>query len=137
MTFNLGRLAFVLATLMSATALASEITGPSRVIDGDTVVVGDTHVRLAAERGTPRGDDATQVMLGIVNGGELRCVLTGEHTWRREVGWCFTSDGTDIGEAIIEMGAALSCPRYDPSYLKFEQADAVAVQQRAHYCVRH
>ena len=42
-----------------AAAAPLTITGPARVIDGDTVVVGGTHVRLkgvdAAERGTERG----------------------------------------------------------------------------------
>ena len=60
------------------------VTGPARVIDGDTVVVAGTHVRLkgvdAAELGTERGENAKQVMSSIVT-GELTCHLTGEKTW--------------------------------------------------------
>jgi endonuclease YncB( thermonuclease family) len=48
-------------------------------------------------------------MIEIVAGGELRCELTGEKTWRREVGYCFTAAGVDINQAIIERGAALAC----------------------------
>ena len=54
----------VIACLTATAAFAgqSTITGPARVIDGDTVVVGTTHVRLkgvdAAERGTPLGEHA-------------------------------------------------------------------------------
>jgi endonuclease YncB( thermonuclease family) len=48
------------------------VSGPARVIDGDTVVVAGTHVRLkgvdAAELGTPLGEEARQVMVGIVGG---------------------------------------------------------------------
>jgi endonuclease YncB( thermonuclease family) len=116
------------------------VSGPSRVIDGDTVVVAGVHVRLkgvdAAEMDTAPGQHARQVMLHIVNGSELRCLLTGEHTWRREVGYCSTADGTDINRAIIEQGAALACPRYSERYVRFEQAKTVAAQTRASFCVR-
>jgi endonuclease YncB( thermonuclease family) len=137
---------YPLALLLGLCSAASDagqstITGSSRVIDGDTVSVNNIHVRLkgvdAAERGTPLGDDATQVMRGIVNGSELTCTLTGEHTWHREVGYCFTAAGVDINREIIAMGAALACPRYSTRYLPDEQPEAVAAQPRASYCVRH
>ena len=35
-------------------------------------------------------------MMGIVNGGSLRCELTGEKLWKREVGYCYLADGTDV-----------------------------------------
>ena len=53
--------------------------------------------------------------------------MTGEKTWRREVGFCFTADGRDIQREIVEMGAALACARYSTRYVMFEQADAVAI----------
>jgi endonuclease YncB( thermonuclease family) len=103
----------VLATAPSTTAAAPTISGPARVIDGDTVVVAGTTVRLkgvnAAEFGTARGENARRVMATLVT-GELTCRLTGEKTFRREVGYCTTADGTDINRAIIAQGAALACP---------------------------
>jgi endonuclease YncB( thermonuclease family) len=83
---------------MSATAQAAHtISGPSRVLDGDTVVVGETHVRLkgvdAPERGTELGEFAREIMIEIVNGSDLACQLTGEKTHRRVVGYCFTAGG--------------------------------------------
>ena len=118
---------------------ATTITGPARVLDGDTVIVGGVTVRLkgvdAAERGSERGENARRVMREIVS-GELTCTLTGERTWRREVGYCVTSGGVDINREIIAQGAALSCPRYDARYLKFETEAALAAQPRAGYCTR-
>jgi endonuclease YncB( thermonuclease family) len=103
-------------------------------------MVGGTIVRLkgvdAAERGTVLGEIARSVMIAIVAGGELRCELTGEKTWRREVGYCFTNAGVDINRAIIERGAELACPRYAVRYQPFEQAAALAAQPRSSYCVR-
>ena len=76
------------ATVVSTTAMPT-ISGPARVIDGDTVVVAGIHVRLkgvdAAELGTARGETARAAMIGIVT-SDLTCRLTGEKTWKREVG---------------------------------------------------
>ena len=52
-------------------------------------------------------------MIDIVGDSELTCRLTGERTWRREVGYCTTADGIDINRAIIEQGAALNCLRFE------------------------
>ena len=92
--------------------------------------------RFQFQRGTLRGEQARLALVEIVNGGPLVCTLTGEITWKREVGYCVTADGTDIGQAIIAQGAALSCPRYDSRYLRFEQVEALAAQARASYCIR-
>jgi endonuclease YncB( thermonuclease family) len=126
-------------TAIPVAAAPLTISGPARVIDGDTVVVAGVTVRLkgvdAAELGTVRGEDAKAVMMGIVT-GDLTCRLTGEKTWKRDVGYCFTADGMDINREIIEMGAALACPRYDTRYMPFEQEEAGAAQPRSSYCVK-
>jgi endonuclease YncB( thermonuclease family) len=131
----LGALAFAKASISDQIS----VSGPARVIDGDTVVVFGTHVRLkgvdAAELGTPLGNEAKRVMRTIVT-DSLTCRLTGEKTWGRDVGLCTTPDGVDINQAIIERGAALACPRYSRKYVSFEQSAAVAAQARASYCVR-
>jgi endonuclease YncB( thermonuclease family) len=120
-------------------AAALLISGPAVVLDGDTVVVTGVHIRLkgvdAPGLGNPLGEAARQVMVDIIGDSELTCRLTGERTWRREVGYCTTADGIDINRAIIEQGAALSCPRFDPRYLPFEQPAALAAQPRASYCL--
>src|SRR5262245_47775721 len=75
-------------TAGSPTTAAPAISGFARVIDGDTVVVAGTTVRLkgvdAAELGTARGEDARRVMIRLVT-GPLSCQLTGEKTHNREV----------------------------------------------------
>jgi endonuclease YncB( thermonuclease family) len=115
------------------------ISGAARVIDGDTVVVAGTTVRLkgvdAAELGTARGENAKRVMLELVT-RELTCRLTGEKTWGREVGYCTTADGININQAIVASGAALACPRYDDRYLRFERTEALTAQPRSAYCER-
>jgi endonuclease YncB( thermonuclease family) len=132
--------ALTIACANSAFADPHVISGPNRVLDGDTVVVGETHVRLkgvdAAERGTELGEFAREIMIEIVNGSELTCQLTGEKTHKRDVGYCFTTEGVDINRAIIEQGVALACPRFDRWYLPYEQASALEAQPRSSYCIR-
>ncbi|MBA4033535.1 MAG: hypothetical protein C0480_02870 [Bradyrhizobium sp.] len=129
----------IIAASTAAAASFTTISGPSRVLDGDTVAVGNIIIRLkgvdAPERSTDLGEAATTVMKTIVGTSNLTCSLTGEQTHRREVGYCSTADGTDINQAIIEHGAALSCPRFDARYLPFEQPEQLAAQPRATYCV--
>jgi endonuclease YncB( thermonuclease family) len=123
----------------NAVAPMTTISGSARVVDGDTVVVAGTTVRLkgvdAAELGTERGENARRVMVALVT-GTLTCRLTGEKTYSREVGYCTTANGTDINRAIIAQGAALACPRYDTRYVSFEQEAALAAQPRSSYCVK-
>jgi endonuclease YncB( thermonuclease family) len=132
----------ILILLTSAVYAADPhvISGPSRVLDGDTVVVGEIHVRLkgvdAPERGTELGEFAREIMIEIVNGSDLTCQLTGEKTHKRDVGYCFTADGTDINRAIIEQGVALACPRFDRRYLPYEQASALEALPRSSYCIK-
>jgi hypothetical protein len=124
--------------LTASTLAVLTITGPARVIDGDTVVVNQTHVRLkgvdAAEMNTALGKHSKQVMIAIVNKSQLTCYLTGEKTYKRDVGYCFTEAHVDINQEIIARGAALSCPRYDTRYVQFETEEAITNQQRARYC---
>jgi len=70
--FYVGRVHWypVLATAPSTTASSTTvptISGSARVIDGDTVVVGGTRVRLkgvdAAELGTARGENARRAII--------------------------------------------------------------------------
>jgi endonuclease YncB( thermonuclease family) len=120
-------------------ALCITISGPARVIDGDTLKIGDTKVRLngidAAELNTDLGQIARDALIEIIDGRPLTCALTGRKTWDRQVGYCVTPDGQDIAEKLISDGFALACPRYDRRYVRFEQPQALAEQPRASYCV--
>ena len=62
-------LGFVAVAIVAVTMIPLTI-GPARVIDGDTVVVAGTRVRLkgvdAAELGTARGENARRVMATLV-----------------------------------------------------------------------
>jgi endonuclease YncB( thermonuclease family) len=124
------------------------ISGPARVIDGETVSVAGTRIRLigldVAETGTRWGDMAKTglEMLNMFAGSQLSCHLTGEKFHGMEVGTCTIPDGTDIAEVLVRQGWALACPRYDDRYVKFEEEGKRSElgkflqQPRSSYCAK-
>jgi endonuclease YncB( thermonuclease family) len=138
---TIAALALLASALPAAAATPSIITGLVQVVDGDTLMVGSVSVRLkgvdAMELDTPEGNTAKTAMLKIVSNGEtVMCILTGEKTHDREVGYCKKAGGVDINRAIVASGAALACPRFEPVYLEAEKADARQRLQQASYCVK-
>jgi endonuclease YncB( thermonuclease family) len=101
----------------------------TNVRDGDTIVVGSMPIRLnglaAPEGDEPGGAAATQAMLELVQGRELRCELDGERTHDRCVGVCYV-DGADISEVMVERGVARDCPRFSQGRYAEAEVQAAA-----------
>ncbi|MCY4591110.1 MAG: thermonuclease family protein [Alphaproteobacteria bacterium] len=98
------------------------LAGPARVIDGDTIEVGGTRVRLrridAPETrqvcyspGGPWacGRGATEALASWVAGRTVRCVEQGLDRYGRVLGDCFVDD-IAIGEAMVAQGWAMAWP---------------------------
>ena len=105
----------LMLTRANAFEVGDTVSGPARVIDGDTLEISGIRVRLngvaAPERNEPGGAEATATMKQMTVGKTVRCSLTGKKTYRREVGTCWV--GTlDLGAALISAGKARDCPRY-------------------------
>ena len=107
---------------------SNTLSGPVRVIDGDTIVLTDTntHIRLNGvdapevvhpgyDHDDPFGPEARDEMRRIVGDKIVHCELNGERSYERLVGVCFLPDGTDIGAEIIRRGLALDCPHFSGS----------------------
>jgi hypothetical protein len=95
-----------------------------KVIDGDTLYVGPTKIRLqgvaAPELDEPRGPEARDFPTTIALGKRARCDLTGERSFDRQVAVC-RIDGQDLGRLIVEAGLARDCPHFsDGRYEPFE-----------------
>ena len=86
-----------------------------KVIDGDTLYVGSTKIRLegiaAPELDEPLGPEARDFLTAIALGKRARCDLTGELSFDRQVAVC-RIDGQDLGRLIVEAGLARDCPRF-------------------------
>lgn len=97
-------------------ALAADLKGTARTIDGDTLVIGSETVRIhgiaAPEKSEPGGTAATQFMRSLVEGRAVVCVGNGERSHGRLVATCRLPDGRDVGAVMIEAGYARDCPRF-------------------------
>ena len=114
----LATLAALLATPAAAFTPVATIESPARVVDGDTLFVGNVEVRLqgvaAPEHGRltePGGPEATALLRRAADGLTVRCDLDGTRTRAREVGVCYAG-GTELNAALVRAGVARDCPRY-------------------------
>jgi micrococcal nuclease len=110
----------------------------TRVVDGDTLWLGNVKVRLngidAPERGMPRFRAATDTLKRLVAGQIVLCRLNGEKSYDRFIGTCFVGE-VDVAAAVIASGNALDCARYSGGrYRKFETSDARRKIRQAKYC---
>ncbi|MBL4808195.1 MAG: thermonuclease family protein [Rhodobacteraceae bacterium] len=92
------------------------LTGKAFVIDGDTIRIQKTKIRLAGidapEIDMPWGQKAKWAMVAICKGQIITVKLDGERSHDRLVGTCYLPDGRDIGAEIIKTGLALNLPHF-------------------------
>ena len=99
---------------------AGVLSGPARVIDGDTLEVAGRRVRLhgrdapersqACERGGRRyacGQAAARALAALLAGRAVRCTARGRNRYGRTVAVCRVG-GADVGEAMVHSGWAVA-----------------------------
>ena len=114
----------------------ADLAGVAKVVDGDTLAIGGTRIRLegidAPEAGqTCRrrllghwacGTDATNALARLVDGKALRCEPRGLDKYGRTLGVCFL-DALDVNAWMVRNGNAWAFVKYSKSYVK-EEAQA-------------
>lgn len=119
----------VLALVASAASAGSMV----KVVDGDTIDVGNTRYRLhgidAPEAGqmcqTATGDiwscgqDATHFVENLVAGGKVECTPKGRDLYGRVIAIC-RAGGTDIGAEMVTAGLAWAFRKYSEDYVPLE-----------------
>lgn len=128
-------LTVVLSLGLPAALQASDFSGPVRVIDGDTIDVGDVRVRLhgidAPEQSQQCGAGGgghwacgawvTEQLRAAVQGKTARCVQRDIDRYGRIVARC-SVDGTDIGARLVRDGMAMAYRKYSMDYVRLEDA---------------
>ena len=121
---------------MAFSAHAEQLTGPVRVIDGDTIDIGNVRVRLegidAPETGQSCGRQwggsfecglaATQLLLQLTRDREVVCDGRGHDKYNRVLAVCFAG-GQDLNAEMVRRGMAWAFVKYSRIY---EQVEAEA-----------
>lgn len=134
-------LAGALAALVLAGAIAAlavpdalsqtTIAGDARVIDGDTLAIGGTRIRLAGIDAPELGQLCGPVHCGlaakrhlseIIGADTVTCVASGLDRYGRTLARCSTSRVRDLGEMMTATGYAMAYRRYSTAYVDAEDA---------------
>jgi endonuclease YncB( thermonuclease family) len=131
-----------LLLLAASTAGAADLVGRARIIDGDTLEVAGTRIRLfgidAPElhqecrrtSGTvallyPCGRDAKAALGRIIRGASVSCQGKDRDRYGRTVATC-TVAGRDIGREMVREDWAVAFIRYSRAYVDDESAARAA-----------
>ena len=118
--------AFILQLVGAFSAAADQ----ARVIDGDTIAIGEETYRIngidAPEHGQKCGSwdcgkDATKAMAKLVEGRTVSCRVLSKDGYGRLIADC-DADGENIGAAMVEMGLAWAFVKYSDMYVGEEEA---------------
>jgi endonuclease YncB( thermonuclease family) len=123
----------LLLLLTPGTAYSEELAGQASIIDGDTLEIHGTRIRLwgvdAPESNQLcRGEDSLQYRCGAKAANDLdafiarrpvNCLPISLDRYRRTVATCSVG-GTDLGDWLVRRGLALDWPQY--SKRKYESA---------------
>lgn len=126
----------VAAFIILGSARAETVTGPARLVDGDTLDIRGRVVRLfgidAPEtrqtcqlysgRSYACGVRATEVMQELIAGRQVRCTGDEQDHYGRLIAQC-TVDGMDLNREMVRRGWAVAFQKFTDLYL-LEELDA-------------
>ena len=129
------RVAIITASLlMSAVGHAADLFGVPRILDGDTLVLGSTHIRLEGID-LPETDQICLNAIGVrftcgieardqlaahIGLQEISCASTGIDVFKRVLGKCRLGD-EDLNEWMVRVGWALAYIKYSQAYRRTEE----------------
>jgi endonuclease YncB( thermonuclease family) len=123
--------AFLLAIAPTMSAAMADITGKPRIVDGDTIHIGKTKIRLhgidapeAKQTCTKEGkewlcgQEATWALARIIEGHWVTCQQKDIDRYKRIVAVCYMAEGQiDINGLMVEQGWALAYRKYSEDYI--------------------
>lgn len=121
--------------LLASPALAADLSGPVRVVDGDSIVIAGTMIRLDGidapewDQVCHRGEPPRSYRCGLAAKDALRDLIAGRPVdcdfqpapdrYGRRLGTCSVA-GTPINAWLVEHGHALAFVRYSDRYVAEE-----------------
>lgn len=98
------------------TVTCDVLKGKCLVIDGDTIVISRTKIRIAGidapELDHPWGRKSKFALIEMCKGKVVTAEITGQASYDRLVAKCYLPDGTDVAAELVKMGLALDWPKF-------------------------
>jgi len=95
------------------------IAGRCYVIDGDTIMIKKTRIRLAGidapELDHPWGQKSKWALVAMCKNQTITAKVTGELSYDRVVARCYLPDGRDIAAELVRVGLARDWPKSSPA----------------------
>lgn len=126
----LSTLMLVISAAAGEAGAAEAIRGQARVIDGDTIQVGEQRIRLAGIDAPERAQYCGPVRCGevaksqadkLLQGRTVTCIPEGGDKYGRMVASCGITIAGDLQENLVRGGYAISTAEYDERYWAAEQ----------------
>lgn len=132
----------VLAVSAPARAQQRDIIGPAEIVDGDTIVVNHTRIRLfgmdAPEfdqsctdndgKAYSCGHLAAVALNELIGDSPVSCTPMDTDRYHRTVAVCKSADGNDLSDDMVRLGFAIDYHRY--SHGRYEAAEKEAREGR-------
>jgi endonuclease YncB( thermonuclease family) len=122
----------------SSSKLASRVVdSPSiRVIDGDTIYIGNSKIRIFGidapelsqicfkDRKEVKCGEASKVaLMSLIKMGTLKCLILNKDRYKRDISTCAV-DGNDIGRLMVSSGWALNYEPYSKGAYQNDELEA-------------
>lgn len=124
------------AFLASVASAGDLITGHARVVDGDTLAIGDERIRLYGIDAPEKGQDCTNAkgqrylcgpvasreLVRKIAGRPVECDAKSVDRYRRIIAICRNFAGDDVGQWMVQSGNAVAYSKYSAIYAHDEQS---------------
>lgn len=117
------------ASTAKAPPTKTVLSGPAYIIDGDSLVIRKTQVRLfgvdAPEMNHPYGQKAKWALVKLCKGQTVTATIIECDAHGRTVAKCRLNDGRDLSAEMVKLGLAIDWPKFSGGiYRALEVPDA-------------
>lgn len=113
-----------------------ELRGRAWVIDGDTIDIAGTRIRLsgidAPEIDHPYGKNAKWALVNLCKDQEVRAVFDGDLSHDRTVATCFLPDGSDLSAEMVKAGMAIDWKKFSGG--KYSALEVPGIRKKLWRC---
>lgn len=111
------------------TPTTETLKGKCYVIDGDTIIISGTKIRIAGidapEIDHPWGKNSKFALIKLCKGKIVTATIKNELSYDRIVAKCCLPDGTDIAAELVKQGLALDWPKFSGGEYRHLEPDGI------------